>query len=310
MVLLNNKPALDMFVVMCFVTFGWLILFYSSMKYAPFLFTLLLCQVSWTQSIYGSVSGGYQRIIQGSQPPSYIVNTYHQIANPWFWRLEDLSFNDAVSTDLSFGHMLTDNIGYELTGTYFNPLTVTEDNGFTEHQFSGRFFRGSTRFVFCIPIKRFDLYAKVGVNYTVGRLFYFQRMYNKGELPLSFDESTLKYEYTEGSKLGYSFAIGTSINFNERLSFFGEIYAVYQPFEPSKGQRTEQTTDGVDEMQYGDDPYFSQVQLGDESEDDYWSSEVKAQPQKLYKRNYSLGGIGVNLGIRFELWAKNKSGTP
>jgi len=297
---------------MSVVTFGSLILFYSSMKYLPFLFTLLLCQISWTQSIYGSVSGGYQRIIQVSQPPSYIVNTYHQIVNPWFWRLEDLSFSDALSTDLSFGHMLTNNIGYELTGSYFKPLTVTEDNGYTEHQFSGRFLRGSAKLVLSVPIKKFDLYSKLGVNYTVGKLFYFQRMYNKGELPLSFDESTLKYEYTDGSKLGYNFALGTSINFNDRLSVFAEIYAIYQSFEPGKGQRTEQTTDGVDEMQYGDDPYFSQVQFGDESEYYYWNSEDKSQPQKLYKRNYSLGGIGINLGIKFIIWAKKKeeSGTP
>ncbi len=282
------------------------------MKFLLFLITLILCQFSWGQHIYGSVSVGYQHINQGSQPPSYIVNTYHQISNPWFWRLEDLSFSDAISSDLSFGHMLTDNIGYELSGSYFKPLTVAENDGYTERQFSGRFLRGSAKLILSVPIKKFDLYTKLGVNYTVGKLFHYQRMYNKGELPLSFDESTLKYEYTGGSKLGYNLALGTSYNFNNWLSLFTEIYAIYQPFEPSKGQRTEQTTDGVDEMQYNDDPYFSQVQFGDESEWYYYTSDDKSQPQKLYKRNYSLGGIGINLGIKFTLWSKKKgeSGTP
>jgi hypothetical protein len=295
-----------------FVTFEHLTLFQLRMNYVLFLVALILCQVSWAQSIYGAISGGYQRILQEAQPPSYIVNTYHQIVNPWFWRLEDLSFKDAFRTDLSFGHMLTDNIGYELTGSYFKPLTVTEDNGYTEHQLSGQFFRGNAKLVLSVPMKQFDLYSKLGVNYTMGKLVYFQRMYNKGELPLSFDASTLKYEYSNGSVLGYNFALGTSFNVHDRVSLFGEVHAVYQAFEPSKGRRTEQTIDGVDQMQYGDDPYFSQVQFGDESEQYYWNSEDTSEPQKLYKRNYSLGGIGVNVGIQFTLWAKKKeeSATP
>lgn len=276
------------------------------MQFLLFIITIILCQFSWAQHIYGSVSGGYQHIIQGSQPPSYIVNTYHQISNPWFWRLENLSFSDAVSSDISFGHMLTDNIGYELTGSYFKPLTVTEDDGYTERQFSGRFLRGSAKIILSVPIKKFELYTKLGVNYTSGSLFYYQRMYNKGDLPLSNDESTLKYEFSNGSRLGFNLALGTSYKINGRLSVFTEIYAISQSFEPSKGQRIEQTTDGVDEMQYSDDPYYSQVQYGDESEWYYYTSDDKSQPQKLYKRNYSLGGIGINLGIKVTLWSKKK----
>lgn len=276
------------------------------MKFLLFIITIILCQFSWAQHIYGSVSGGYQHINKGSQPPSYIVNTYHQISNPWFWRLENLSFSDAVSSDISFGHLLTDNIGYELTGSYFKPLTVTEDDGYTERQFSGRFLRGSAKIILSVPIKKFELYTKLGVNYTSGSLFYYQKMYNKGDLPLSNDESTLKYEFSNGSRLGFNLALGTSYKINGRLSVFTEIYAISQSFEPSKGQRIEQTTDGVDEMQYSDDPYYSQVQYGDESEWYYYTSDDKSQPQKLYKRNYSLGGIGINLGIKVTLWSKKK----
>jgi hypothetical protein len=276
------------------------------MKFLLFIITIILFQFSWAQHIYGSVSGGYQHINQGSQPPSFIVNTYHQISNPWFWRLENLSFSDAVSSDISFGHMLTDNIGYELTGSYFKPLTVIEDDGYTERQFSGRFLRGSAKIILSVPIKKFELYTKLGVNYTSGSLFYSQRMYNKGDLPLSNDESTLKYEFTNGSRLGFNLALGTSYKINGRLSVFTEVYAISQSFEPSKGQRIEQTTDGVDEMQYSDDPYYSQVQYGDESEWYYYTSDDKSQPQKLYKRNYSLGGIGINLGIKVTLWSKKK----
>lgn len=276
------------------------------MKFLLFSIALLLFQFSWAQHIYGSISVGYQRINQASQAPSFIVNTYHQISYPWFWRLEDLSFSDAINSDLSFGHMLTDNIGYELTGSYFKPFTVIENDGYVERQFSGRFFRGNAKLILSVPVEKFDVYTKLGVNYTVGKLFYNQRMYNKGELPLSFDESTLMYEYTDGSKLGYNLALGTSYNFNQWLSVFAEIFAIYQPFEPSKGRLIEQITDGVDEMQYTQDPYFSQVQFGDASEYYYYTSDDTSQPQKLYKRNYSLGGIGINLGIKFKLWSKKK----
>lgn len=275
------------------------------MRKLLFLIALSTGQFTWTQHMYGSVSGGYQRILHSSQPSSYIVNTYHQISYPWFTRLEDPSFTDAISTDLSFGHLLTKNIGYELMGSYLKPLTVIDDNGYSEHQFSGRFFRMSFKLVLSVPINKFDLYSKLGVNYSIGKLYYYQRLYNKGEMALSFEESTLKYEYTDGAKLGYNLALGTSFKFNERLSVFAEIYAIYQSFEPRKGQRIEQTNDGVTQMQHADDPYFSQIQFGDES-NSYYYSEDKSQPQKLYKRNYSLGGIGINLGIKFIIFTKKK----
>ena len=275
------------------------------MKYLTALITLFIVYVSFGQNMYGSVSGGYQRIIQSSQPSSYIVNTIHQISFPWFTRYEDPSFSQAVNTDLSFGHLITKNIGYELTGSYLKPLTAIEDDGFTERQLSGRFFRASFKVVLSIPIKRFDLYAKLGVDYATGKLYYFQRLYNKGESPLGFDESTLKYEYTSGARFGYNLALGTSFNFSEKLSVFTEIYAIYQSFEPSKGKRIDHTVDGESQMYYGNDPYSSTIQFGDEN-NSYYHSDDMSQPQKLYKRSYSLGGIGITLGVKFLLFVKEK----
>ncbi|MFT4663749.1 MAG: outer membrane protein W [Gammaproteobacteria bacterium] len=274
------------------------------MKYFTLFTTLFLVQFTWTQSIYGSVSGGYQHIIQNSQPPSYIVNTYHQISIPWLWRQEDFSFTDATATELSFGHMLNEKIGYELTGAYLKPFDVNDNDEFTEREFSGQFFRMSAKIVLSVPIKKIDLYAKLGVNYAIGKLSYYQKFNYTGDLSLNYAESTLTYEYTNGSSLGYNLALGTNLNLNKRVSVFAEIYAIYQSFEPRTGRRTEQTANGVDILASADNPYFSEIQFGDESEWLYYNSEDKTQPQKLYKRNYSLGGLGIKVGIKFTLWEK------
>ncbi|MDG1333971.1 MAG: hypothetical protein P8P74_16660 [Crocinitomicaceae bacterium] len=276
------------------------------MKYATLIVTIISFQFGWAQSIYGSVSGGYQRLLQSTQQASHIVNTYHQISTPSFWREEDFAFKDALCIDLSFGHMFDKYIGYELTGSYFRPFAVHDNDDYTTREFSGKFFRGNANIVLNIPLKKVDLYAKVGLSFAAGKSYYYQQFNNNGFAPLSYEEATLKYEYSKGSALGYGFALGADFTVNDRISLFTEVYSINQPFNPRIGKRTEQTSDGVDLMEYNTDPYFSEIEFGDESEWQNYNSQDKEQAQKLYKRYYSLGGVGIRLGVKFVLWEKQQ----
>lgn len=273
------------------------------MRYLTFIASLFIIHFSWTQSIYGSISGGYQYIDQNSQPPSYIVNSFHQISYSWFWREEDFSFTDAANLDLSFGHMLNENIGYELTGAYLKPFDLNDEDEYLKRNFSGQFLRMSARFILSVPLKNIELYSKVGLNYTVGKLNYYQVFHSNGLSYLDFEEARMEYEYTDGSSLGFNFSIGANINVNRRFSIFAEIYSIYETFEPSKGRMTKVGTDEDDELKYYE-PYFSQIEFGDESENSYYYSYDKTKPQKQYKRSYSLSGIGINVGVKFTIWRK------
>ena len=276
------------------------------MKYASLLVVVFLFQRAYSQSIYSSISGGYQRIVQNSQAPSNIVNTYHQISNPWFWREENVRFTDAMNVDLSFGHFLNKHFGYEISGSYLKPFARSENDGYTRHTLSGQFYRVSAKIILLVPFKKVDVYSKLGINYAAGIMHYSQAFKNNGALPLGFEESTLAYAYTNGGSLGFHLALGTNLHVNKRIAFFAEMSAIYQSFEPSSGRMTEYTVDGVDQLSYLHDPYFSQIEFGDQSEAYYWNSNDKSQPQKLYKRNYALGGLGITLGVKYVLWTKKK----
>lgn len=282
----------------------------THMKILPFIIALLICQVSWTQNIYGSVSGGYQRVVQESQPPLRIVNSSHTLADPWFTKPVYLSFSEVLRTDLNLGHFLTKNLGYELSGSYLKPLTEITDDGYTNSQLSGRFYQASFKVILSKKINRFDVYAKMGVNFAKGIMYYDQKVYGLDYQVHGRNEARSIYEYSDGAQWGFNSALGFSFNLNHRLSVFSEVYAIYQPFEPERGQMTHLTYDDENMMQYDNDPYSSEIQFVEESNSYYYDIGETSQPEKMYKRSYSLGGIGINLGVKVILFAKKEELNP
>lgn len=280
------------------------------MKITPFIIALLICQVSWAQNIYGSVSGGYQRIVQSSQVPMLIVNTAHQLSDPWFTKPVHLSFSEALRTDLNFGHYFTKNLGYELSGSFFKPLIETNDDGYVKRQLSGRFIQASFKVLLSTKINRFDVYAKMGVNFAKGIMCYDQKVYDLDYQVHGRNEARSIYEYSDGAQWGFNSALGVSFNLNYRLSVYGEVYSIYQPFEPERGQMIHLTYDDENMMQYYDEPYNSEIKFEEESNSYYYDIGETSQPEKMYKRSYSLGGIGINLGVKFILFAKKEEVNP
>lgn len=273
------------------------------MKILSFLIALLICQVSWTQNIYGSVSGGYQRIVQEAQPPLRVVNSSHTLADPWFNKPVYLSFSEALRTDLNFGHFFTKNVGYELSGSYLKPFTEITDDSYTSSQLSGRFYQASFKVILSKKINRFDVYAKMGVNFAKGIMYYDQKVYSLDYEIHGRNEARLVYEYSNGAQWGFNSALGFSFNLNSRLSVYSEVNVMYQPFEPERGQMTHLTYDDENMMQYYDDPFNSEIQFVEEVYTYDYDVDETSQPEKMYKRSYSLDGIGINLGVKFILFA-------
>ena len=261
---------------------------------------------SWSQQIYGSLSGGYLFSSQIEQPPSYIVNTIHQISYPWYWREENFAFKSAMRADLSFGHMITDNIGYELTGSYLKPQSVSDNSDYGKRILSGDFFQSSLKIVLNIPFKKFDLYSKVGLNLAFGKIKYFQSLDN---IPTTSQvgESILIYEYNESVSLGFNAALGINFHLNRRFSIFSELIFVSQTYSPKKGQIVKFFDDTNPVIISGYKPYNSQIEFGKESEWYYFTSADNSVPQKLYKRSYALGGYGLTIGIKFIIWTKKNN---
>lgn len=276
------------------------------MKYLLIFITFTTSLFSWSQQIYGSLSGGYLFSSQIEQPPSYIVNTIHQISYPWFWREENFAFKSAVHADLSFGQMITDNIGYDLSGSYLKPQSVSDNSEYGKRILSGDFFQSSLKIVLNLPFKKFDLYSKIGVNMAFGKLNYYQTFLDNIPTTSQVGESILTYQYEENVSLGFNGALGLNFKLNKHLSIFSEITFISQTYSPKKGEIIE-FFDGTNQVNFAESkPYYNQIEFGEESEWYYYNSVDNSVPQKLYKRSYALGGCGLTLGIKFIIWSKNK----
>lgn len=243
-------------------------------------------------------------MIQESQPPTRVVNSYHQISDPWFYRLADLSFSQAIRTDVNFGHYFTKNLGYELSGSYFNPIAETTDDGFVNRQLTGQFYQASFKILLRKQINKFDLYAKMGVNYVTGKM-YFDQLFCTEDASYYYNEFRMIYEYSDGAKWGFNGAMGVRYALNNRLSVYGEVYSIFQPFTPARGQMTHHTYDDENAMQYSEDPYYSEIHFGD-SQDYWYTSDDTTKPQNMYKRSYALHGVGVNIGVAVSIWTKKE----
>ncbi len=273
------------------------------MKLMPFLFVLGMSLISHSQSIYGSISSTYSIIPQNNQQPaSEIVNSIHNISLPWFQRYENYSFKQASQTAVSFGHLFNNNFGYELSGSYLKPNSVSDNDEIANRTLNGNFFQTSVKFIINIPLNHFEIYSKIGVNVATGKMNYKQSLYtNKPE------EIVLIYKYNEDVSIGFNASIGLNFPISKRISIFSELALISQSFSPRKGEMVKYTSGGFDESSWvTTKPYQYQIEFGSEYQWNLYGPDNGSQPQKLYRRSYALGGYGLTIGAKYVLWEKKK----
>lgn len=174
---------------------------------------------------------------------------------------------------------------------------------------TGNFYLTSAKVVLSIPLKKFEIYTKLGVNMVSGKMTYQQTLTDNYSAS-GITEASLEYEYKSPLSLGFNGAFGFNVPVTKKISFFTEVRFLSQDFSPKSGKMIGYSINGTDLLANNNyDPYYSQIEFGDNAEWYYWNSDDKTQAQKLYKRNYSLGGYGLAIGFKFVLWTKTKNGT-
>lgn len=270
------------------------------MKYSLILILFLLGNYSLSQNFYASVSGGYQFVQQAEQPESFVIHTHHFMQLPAFWRKESLGFNSVSNVDLSIGHMLNRNLGYEVSFGYLKPIDVVEDDGFAIRTLSGNFWRINPKLVLSVERGKWSFNSKLGFIWSRGDINYSQG----GQ-----EQIAINYQYSGGESFGFTGSFGVERKVSNRFSLFAELRGVSQSFSPNSGLMTEYNIGDQDQFEvYNFDTYELEIEFGDETEENWWQpvDGDGSQPQKLYRRNFSLGGYGINLGVKFILWSKKK----
>jgi len=268
---------------------------------------LCLIQNVNSQRLYGSLTAGYQYILSQDQPPTYIINSHHQITSPWFWRRESLSFKNSLTAKLKIGYELNDIFGLELSGSYFNTSIEQNSSVSTRHVLKGGFWRITPSFVVNVPYEAIDFYTRIGVSMIGGKIRY--RQFFQLDSPAnSFSKNTLGYEYTGPISIGFNGSVGIRKRINKLISLIVEIEFIYQNFSPNKGHTKSYEFDGEDQLASYEYPRVdTEIDFGEEQAFAGYQIQDKNVPEKLYRRNYSLSGFAFNIGIRFELWSKSES---
>ena len=173
---------------------------------------------------------------------------------------------------------------------------------------TGSFIQTSGKIIVSIPMKKFDIYTKLGLNMATGKMTYLQTIEDGNFNSSGISEASLEYEYKGPLFLGFNGALGMNVPISKKLSFFSELVFFNQVFSPKNGKMIGYSINGTDQLAQNDyDPYYSEIEFGDDSEWYYWNSDDTSQSQKLYKHSYSLGGYGLTVGFKFILWKKNES---
>jgi len=273
------------------------------MKFTVLLIGLATSFYSRPQSIYGSISSTYTFIPQTNhEPASFIVNTHNNILFPWFWREENHQFKQAFSTEISFGQLLNSHFGYEISTAYLKPISLNENNEFFLRQFKGDFVQAFVKLLINIPLDRIDIYSKIGLNIATGRLIYNQTTNSNTN-----NERTLNYKYFDNISLGFNASVGLNYPISKRFSIFTELKLTSQAFSPKKGEVTNCSFAGTNELNsMKDHPYWYQIDFGNENQFQFMTMNNDEEPQKLYRRSYVLGGYGFTIGAKYTLWKKKR----
>lgn len=284
-----------------------------------FSLTLLIAPV-FSQNIYGSISGGIQNIIPIDEINAPMVNTIYNMTQVNYSSTQPKkSFRHLYSADINFGHMIHKNIGYELSTSYLRPTNyyneliaynnetseASELPTFIKDRHSGHLFRFNPKVVLNTDFNKISMYMKLGLSAIMGKLQYHQ--YTTSDASRFTDARTsMIYEYEGNVSFGFNGCFGVSKKLNDNIALFMEITAAHQNFSPTFGQKTHHTSAGTDMTTFGAIPYYDEIVYGDEYETSWNSIESNNNPQKFYKRNYSLSGYGITIGMMFTLWKKGK----
>ena len=272
------------------------------MKNSILLIMLSIGLSSFGQSIYGSISGGIQRVVSyGSVPSVQMVNSYYSVVVLNGTR--SFSFDYLHHIGAHLGHRVNKKFGYELEASYIKPNTI-EDDRYSEASFSGQFIQLNPKAYWNIKnTENHSIYLSIGALATMGKLYYQQIIYFS-EIPY-----TVTYEYGGDVALGINAGIGFSTKISKRISLFSEVTYAHQDYSPSYGKQIVAMFGDYDEMPNAV-PYFSEMEFGDTQDVPPEEMGDGSQPQKFYSRNYSLSGYGITLGITYTLWEKKEENIP
>ncbi|MFM1947052.1 MAG: hypothetical protein RL207_1335 [Bacteroidota bacterium] len=262
---------------------------------------------SWSQTFYGSISGGYQFGVGKQDMEHHSVSEFIDPNTPWPWEKVDLSLGQGVLTNGIIGYDLNQSYGLTLSGSYLFGAefsSKTSNNLTVERKLSASMVRINPSFRMYVSQNKFRTYADIGFILGIGKIKF--NLKNS-----SVDATILEYSYVYDGGLSYgaSARFGMEYQVSKRLRFFGEFQFISQAYAPTKGYLTKYIVNNEDVTESFQQNASANVVFVDAIQSDPSVSPSPNEPQIRARHSYPFHSFGLNVGVKYILWEKDKEGT-
>lgn len=261
----------------------------------------LFSNTLFAQGAYVKINAGYGFIISSSVAQNYSQTTTSSPPYTYTNTIEavNLSLGKGLNFGGAFGYMFNKNIGAELGISYLLGGTTKFSNesnfGATHTTYEQTVHSNMLRFIPSLVIasgfEGINPYAKFGLLIGTGSFFI------DDDSDIDGDIRVQKRKYNGGFALGLNSALGAIYTINDNISIFGEIDLVNLSYSPTKGELTESTLNGVDQLPFTTTS-VKEIEFVDSYTFDSANPPSESEPSKELKFKMPYGSVGLNFGLK------------
>ncbi len=250
------------------------------------------------QGAYVNINAGYSGCMSATNLDYFAFYNYTSAPNSTTLEQVYVSLGKGINIGGTFGYMFNENIGAELGVSYLlgSKFTAMDEyeTGTTDYTLSSKMLRINPSLVIASGLDDINPYAEFGLVIGMGSVTY--------EVDENYDgdKSNTVIMLDGGLALGLSAAIGANFNINDNMSFFAEINMINMSYAPTKGEYTEATYNGTDEL-----PDWTTSEKEIEFVDSYTyfndNPPSDSEPSQELKQVLPFGSVGLNVGLRIAL---------
>ena len=209
------------------------------------------------------------------------------------------SFGQGINLGGAFGLMLSDYVGLEMGISYLPGNSIeseTKSNSgvnliSVSNKLKGKMLEIIPAIVLTTGSEGIRPYARFGLIIGLFGSILVEDM-TQNIVPFFSSSTTLKTKYSGGVAWGFNSAVGAIFPLNDALSIYSELNLVSLSYAPKKGEVTESTVNGQDNL-----PSLPKSAKEFEFVCEYADYNDPDAPSQELKTYYPFSSIGLNVGL-------------
>lgn len=267
------------------------------------LLSIFITSTTNAQGLYFHVNTGYNFNMSSQTIYMEFIDISNGSSGNNYYTVEDIfvSLGKGLNFGGTIGFMFSEYVGMELGLSYLMGMKTAAErtwHGGTETEtetISSKMLRIIPAIVITPGLEGVNPYAKFGIVIGNGSINYEYEATYDGNITFA------KVKFNGGMALGLNSAVGVQFVFSDILGMFAEINMVNMSYAPTKGEITEFTDNGIDQlpnMTVSDKEFEFVNEITHSYEAD---PPEESQPTEMLKYKYPFGSVGVHVGLVISL---------